>query len=337
MGSLVGGALIGAGSDIISNGFNAIATGLTNKQAYKYNKKLSEQAFAQNKQMWKENNLYNSPASQIARLRLAGLNPSLAYGNGSIVGNSSSETPSLSYQDYNPSIPALSGLSNTFTAFQLMMQKQLNDSEVNKNNAEALEAGSRTKGLNLDNYIKDSTKQDVIRRASFANDQILASIQNFNADTATKNKALEYADALYNCQIKTAQLSQDQIRAQTTKLMVDAGLSIAQRALVFANCNLVAKQLQSLDVDITKKNLDIKQIVETWDDTISKIASDAKISKRKAALIVPMGVTSSFRNFAQGTGSLISSFLKIPGLGGSSSFSQRSWPSASDFDSNFFY
>ena len=46
-----------------------------------------------NLQMWNLNNAYNAPVNQIARLKQAGLNPNLLYGNGSIATGNSSYTP----------------------------------------------------------------------------------------------------------------------------------------------------------------------------------------------------------------------------------------------------
>lgn len=46
-----------------------------------------------NYKMWQENNAYNTPANQMARFKEAGLNPNLAYGQGS-PGNSSSPVQS---------------------------------------------------------------------------------------------------------------------------------------------------------------------------------------------------------------------------------------------------
>ena len=64
---------------------NAISTTLTNKA----NMKLAEYQFDTQKEMWKMNNDYNTPAAQMERYNRAGLNPNLIYGQGS-TGNSTS-------------------------------------------------------------------------------------------------------------------------------------------------------------------------------------------------------------------------------------------------------
>lgn len=49
--------------------------------------------------LWNMNNAYNSPTQQMKRLKDAGLNPNLVYGNGSVVGNTS-------HQPSNPGMTA---------------------------------------------------------------------------------------------------------------------------------------------------------------------------------------------------------------------------------------
>jgi len=65
------------------------ATALQNRAQ----KKAQKREFAYNKEMWNLANHYNAPEQQMARLEQAGLNPNLVYGNGSVVGNTSTQTP----------------------------------------------------------------------------------------------------------------------------------------------------------------------------------------------------------------------------------------------------
>ena len=81
--------------------FNIGTTALQNK----YNK---EQAALQNQyniDMWNRQNEYNSPASQMNRLKEAGLNPNLMYGQGSS-GNASSAPAQVAPQKQAPEMAA---------------------------------------------------------------------------------------------------------------------------------------------------------------------------------------------------------------------------------------
>lgn len=90
--TLIGGAL-SAGSALLANHRNN-----------EMNRLERERAFERNQQAVREQNQYNDPASQVDRLRAAGLNPNLAYGaDGAAVGNQDA-TPEYSPADYQSGI-----------------------------------------------------------------------------------------------------------------------------------------------------------------------------------------------------------------------------------------
>ena len=88
MDPLVAGALISGGFGLVGG---LISHGDV-KEQYKYNKKLQDNAFAHNVEMWNMQNAYNTPSSQMERLQAAGLNPNLVYGNGGAT-NTASDYP----------------------------------------------------------------------------------------------------------------------------------------------------------------------------------------------------------------------------------------------------
>lgn len=77
----------------------------------------------QSKKAWKEQAHYNSPAEQMKRLKLAGLNPNLVYGNGSVA-----NTMNNSYDTAKPDAGDIGtkGLQAYVSTAQLEMQKDLN-------------------------------------------------------------------------------------------------------------------------------------------------------------------------------------------------------------------
>ena len=74
--------LITAGSSVGGSLINAGATVYTNQQNLKYARESYDKQKADNLAQWHLQNEYNSPQAQMARLRAAGLNPNLVYGNG---------------------------------------------------------------------------------------------------------------------------------------------------------------------------------------------------------------------------------------------------------------
>lgn len=77
----IAGAVVGTGANIVS-------TAMTNQA----NERMQQQQNAWNLEMWNRNNEYNSPAAQLQRMKAAGLNPDLMYGQNAsgAAGNSAS-------------------------------------------------------------------------------------------------------------------------------------------------------------------------------------------------------------------------------------------------------
>ncbi|WP_373233771.1 hypothetical protein [Parabacteroides sp. D26] len=117
--SIVGGIISGVGSllgGIGSSAMNNKAVQDTNKanmEIAKYQaqwqQQENEKAYQRSLNMWNLQNEYNSPTQQMARIRAAGLNPNLVYGNG-VTGNSAGSTPQYEPAKFNaPTMQAYRG------------------------------------------------------------------------------------------------------------------------------------------------------------------------------------------------------------------------------------
>lgn len=82
-----------AGQAAIAAG-NYGAAQIASKKSFNYNKDLQRSQYDLNMQAWNATNEYNSPASQMARFKTAGLNPNLVYGQG----NSGNAGPAPQYE-----------------------------------------------------------------------------------------------------------------------------------------------------------------------------------------------------------------------------------------------
>lgn len=77
-------ALITGGSALLSGGANAMSTASVNSRTRRWNEKMYAQQRDDAIKNWNLQNEYNSPTSQMNRLREANLNPNLVYGNGTV-------------------------------------------------------------------------------------------------------------------------------------------------------------------------------------------------------------------------------------------------------------
>lgn len=75
-------SVLGPVGNLIGQGINAFTQGTMNRKTRKWSEKMYERQRADSLADYHMQNQYNSPAQQMARLREAGLNPNLVYGNG---------------------------------------------------------------------------------------------------------------------------------------------------------------------------------------------------------------------------------------------------------------
>lgn len=88
------GAVLGASA--IAAGTNAAVQLGSSMKSLRKNKKFAQFQHDLNMKAWREQAAYNTPEMQMRRLRAAGLNPNLAYGNGTIA--NTQDTPPPQYQ-----------------------------------------------------------------------------------------------------------------------------------------------------------------------------------------------------------------------------------------------
>lgn len=157
---------IGGGASIGNSILNRNASRYNTDKTIAANKELAEYAYAKDQEAWHRQNQYNSPQSQMARLKSAGLNPHLVYGTGTVTGNTSGTMPKYNAPkvDYNyepVQLPA--GQLGQFTD-TMLRAAQVDNVRANTDNVkaktitEAFNAGLMEKKVaaqELDNYTKD--------------------------------------------------------------------------------------------------------------------------------------------------------------------------------------
>jgi len=99
------------------------------------NRKLQEQANRQNTLLWNQQTAYNDPAAQMTRLKAAGLNPQLAYGQ--IADSKASSPPQM--QAARNEAPRFSSSLDNLAAFQQIMNMQSMNAKTQTDNLLAAE------------------------------------------------------------------------------------------------------------------------------------------------------------------------------------------------------
>lgn len=201
----------------IIGGAQAIGSGLTSiintNKTIKAQRKLAEYSYSKDLEMWNKANEYNSPTAQMERLKNAGLNPHLVYGNGSVTGNTTTQTPK--YQQYSPEYkyeaPQIAGALATLGAYQdYQNKKAVNEgimldnvdksnrnfvsSEMWKQRLESLMWGAhlnKQKGIIQENYAQNAPQMFDIDRTRQLNALALQSAQVKSIMANTEARQIE--------------------------------------------------------------------------------------------------------------------------------------------------
>lgn len=103
MGDATNAAALTATGQVAATGINAMATESANKKNREWNEMMYDKQKQDAIAMWQMQNQYNSPQEQMRRLKAAGLNPNLVYGNGTVANNASTpQTPKAPASDWVP-------------------------------------------------------------------------------------------------------------------------------------------------------------------------------------------------------------------------------------------
>lgn len=198
------GPLIGAGASLVGGAIESIGAGARNRKQRKFTEMMYSRQVADAERFWNMQNEYNLPSNQMARLKAAGLNPNLVYGNGADATAGSISTPSP--QSYNP--------ENTFSAVGRGLSSglaeynatRLADAEVQLKRANAAAVSEGIVRKKIENEILTETKDDRIMASHLGLSEKQFQVELRDMETSIKrdlfNKGLSLdkavADALYS-------------------------------------------------------------------------------------------------------------------------------------------
>lgn len=206
-----------------SSAINMFSQARTNAQ----NRQMASEAYNRELSATREMNAYNSPSMQVARLRAAGLSPSLAYGaNGEAVGNQSA-VPAFS------SIPAEAPRSGDLGApfmdaarFGLEAREQLNRDNLAV--AEIALQNSQSYLAVIQSGLAEAQTQEIVELLGY-NKDLLASQSSLNWEKVLQvRKEMQFTDE----QIKKIQSDISLNDAQIDELAARAGLSRTQAYVI---------------------------------------------------------------------------------------------------------
>lgn len=243
--------LIGAGASILGN----VLTGASNARQNRLQREYNDQMYARQRQDalsdWTMQNDYNSPQSQMQRLRDAKLNPNLVYGKGA--DNTSGVVRSTPAESWRPEATKYD-FSGVQTGLQSMYDIKLKEAQ--------------TDNLKTQNTVMI---QDALLKAA-QTASTAASQASTEQGTVTSKFNLKLAEDLRNNTIEAAE-------ANLRKINVDTGINLEsnERANVTTAQSLQkgAEEILSLRLARAKTSVEISQIKEQ----INSIRQDVRIKQ----------------------------------------------------------
>ncbi|WP_395064965.1 hypothetical protein [Flavobacterium sp.] len=185
---------------IISAG-TAIYDGISGNQERQDTFTINQQNRDFQKQMWNENNAYNTPLAQKKRMLEAGFNPNLVYGNGTVANTSQmGNVPSA----VAPKAPKIRDID---TASYFDIQQKQAQTAVTAKQLEVMTA-----------QINNSTKDTEYKQALI--DKTGADIPKINVETDRSKNRLSVETDIASTQVSTAKenLRQTQLKNETIEI-----------------------------------------------------------------------------------------------------------------------
>lgn len=265
-------AAVMGGAALAGQGINAALQGSNNKNARRHQIYMYDRQRADSLADWSMMNEYNSPEAQMARLKNAGLNPNLVYGNGTVA-NAAAAPRSSDSGSWNPQAPQVDLGSAAGSAFQAHFDAQIKEQQIN--NLKAQEdnihadtllklSGKDEKDVNVSRGWFDLHLDTDLRDISLETRKSMLRKLQWEEETAqhTANKAaIDQATAL-QIQPQVIELKAQEVEQGKLKL-TQAALDILNAELRNKNSKLTNTQLEAAIQNI-KQDTRLKKIEADW-------------------------------------------------------------------------
>lgn len=251
------GSLVGAASQSVNNSNAIQAQKEENEKNRQYNLMLAQKQNEWNIQQWERSNEYNNPLNQMARLRHAGLNPNLVYGNGA---GQSVASPNPQLTSGAPSTPQDMSLIAQRPTVGQVITDALNN-EFIRAQIDKVKAETRSEGYQGDILASDAAFRDAINQGSLDLNNV--QIRGLNSEIKLNDAQIsEIRSKIANLDAQTNNLviEYDKIRAYTRNL--DAN-TVRSRILNVLDSEKARYEIRELSSRASLNDAQAKKIVET--------------------------------------------------------------------------
>lgn len=137
-------SILNSSAQVLSSAVNYAAASSIDKETRRYNREMYDKQRADSLADWTMQNDYNHPSAQMARLRAAGLNPNLVYGNGADA-TATSMPRGTEAKSWSPPVPRFDVSGPLMSMYDIRMKEAQTDNLRTQNTL--LQQDGMLKGL----------------------------------------------------------------------------------------------------------------------------------------------------------------------------------------------
>lgn len=260
-------AITAAAINAASQGFNAFSQINMNKQSRRYATYMYDRQRADAIADWNKQAAYNSPTAQMARLKEAGLNPNLVYGNGADA-QMSQGVRSSSAPGWNPHPATFDGGSVMGSYFDariksasydnLLEQQKVLQSQAHLNYANAFQATQHGTTSAIDNKTRQEINETTLEGMRANIDRTHAEIGKITADTVLAGTENDIKQAMKQPNIDL--VMQEILSKQKTRALQDSqiGLNAVESRKRIVEMEELRQKIHNLYLDGQLKDFDLE-------------------------------------------------------------------------------
>lgn len=245
----------------VNTALSISADAISRKKAYKRSLKLMDKQYAMDERAWQRVQDYNTPMMQMKRLKEAGLNPALMYGQGN-TGNAQQQIQSK-FNELEPYTSGATIASSTAAGVQMSManaQKEKIKSEAILN---AIRGANETKQVGIAQDLAKSNVEYNTAKIRGLDQDIEESRDRVLTGKATReqirsaiaNDSMQRMKIFADINLTNAQIGQ--VRAATNQILTDTALTKRIIALDYSGKygKNIAENIRKLATDIHENEI----------------------------------------------------------------------------------
>lgn len=196
------------------------------------NRATADTAYQRDLAQWNRSNAYNSPMEQMKRLKEAGLNPMMAYGSGSVAGNTSGQSPTMGqpqadyqYAPQQMASPDILGPMQAVQQYQLTKAQTANvETQTSATQQKINNDIVQNTLLQIDKQLKEENLKTEKTKNLYLEKEKLLDMLIKNTENAARSQAIDQQGQLFPYQLDFQKGSLETQKNQNKKLLSDIKL-----------------------------------------------------------------------------------------------------------------